>query len=311
MRSQRNLSGTTSIREAAAAVRETPSALQHDQDSQHAADADSAFHQHATAGGQEGSCSLGQQPTVPEVGTTQASRQASSGDLDATAVPSQAASVGVTQHTQHPTSHEQMRAPESLTATADAITSCIAADGEAAAPAAALAADHKGASGSVTVSADAARKQSCGQSAPPTLAAASTAGVSSRPGAVRKSGGDVEGRQSSLPAVTPAQTAADMLSWLDATLSAKKPLKAAGSVPDKVQRAAQTHNACMLCRTCMLSKTCSTCLLLYTVLLRMLTATSKTFIGDWSHRQVCGKHRTPLHLSHVRLVHAVAMVKFG
>lgn len=227
-RSQQNLSGTTSIREAAAAGQKTPSALQHDQGSQHTADADDASSQHATAAGQEGSCSIGPQPTVPEVGPTQAFQQASSDDLDATAVPSRAASIGVTQHTQHPTNHEQLRAPESVTSTADAHTCCIAADDKAAA------ADEKGASSSVTVSADAARKLSCSQSAPPASVAASTASVSSRPGAVRKSGGDAEGRQSSLLAATPAQAAAEMLSWLDATLSAKKPLKAAGSVPAKV-----------------------------------------------------------------------------
>ena len=215
-----------------------PSALQHDQDSQHSADADSASSQHATAGGQEESCSVGQQPTVPEVGPTQASQQTSSSDdLAATAVPPHVASASVTQHTKHAASHEQLPATKSVSATADTTTSRVsaAADGEAAA----TVADDKGAGSSMTAAADAVSKQSCGQSAPPTLVTASTIGVSARPGAVRKPGGDAEGQRCNLPAAAPAQTAAEMLSWLDATLSAKKPLKVAAKGPPKVQLTAQ------------------------------------------------------------------------
>ena len=241
MRSQQKLSGTTSIREAAAANHATPSALQHDQDSQQTADADNASSQHAPTGIQEGSCSVEQQPIVPEVGPTQ--QASSTADLAAVATPPQAASAGVIQHTQHPASHEQPPAPKSVTATADTTTSCIAtaADCEAAA----TVADDKGAGSSMTAAEDAASKQSCSPS-PPTSVIASTADVPARPGAVRKSGGDAEEQRSSLLAAAPAQTAAEMLSWLDATLSAKKPLRAAAIGPPKVQPTAQLQSTCML-----------------------------------------------------------------
>lgn len=179
---------------------------------------------------------------MPEGGPTQASQQASRDGLAATAVEKQDVSAGVAHLTQHPASHDQPLAPKPLTATAGVASSCTAAaaDGEAAA----AVADDKGGGSSVTAAADAASKQSFSQPAPSTPVTASTAGVSARLGAMGKSAGDAEGRQSNLPATTPAQTAADMLSWLDATLSAKKPLKAAASAPSKVQPELQNMHAC-------------------------------------------------------------------
>lgn len=239
-RSQQNPSGTTSIKEAAAADQEALCSLQHNQPGHHSVDSDSASCQPASGGGQEGSCPLRQQPAVPEGGPTQASQQASSTDsLAAATVPPQVASVSAPQHTQHSFSHRQLPAPTSVTATAAVITTSVAAaaDGQAAA----TAADDKGVSSSMAAAADAASKQSFNLSALPMAMAASTAGVSAKHGAVRQSGGDADGQQRSSPAAPPAQTAAEMLSWLDATLSAKKPLKASGSVPSKVQPAAQLH----------------------------------------------------------------------
>lgn len=233
--SEQNPSGTTSITEAAAASdQEALSSLQHNQP----AIPDSASGQPATAAGRGGSCPFRQQPAVPEVGLTQASQQASSSDSPAAAtVPPQAASVSAPQHTQHSFSHRQLPEPTTVTATAAVITTCV--DADATGQAAATVADDNGVSSSIAAAADAATKQSCSQLVPPTVIAASTAGVSAKHGAVRQSGGDAEGQQRGLPAAPPAQTAAEMLSWLDATLSAKKPLRASGSGPSKVQPAAQ------------------------------------------------------------------------
>lgn len=280
-RSQQNQSETTSITDTAAdSDQQGLCSLQLDQPGHHSADSDSASCQPATAGGQEGSCPVGQQPAVPEVGLTQAWRQASSTDSPAAAaVPPQVASVSAPQHTQHSFSHRRLPAPGSVTATDAVIATCVAADADG--HAAATAADDKGVSSNMAAAAAAASKQSCSQSAPPTAIAAPTVGVSAKHGAVGQSGGGAEGQQRSLPVAPPAQTAAEMLSWLDATLSAKKPLKASGSVPSKVQLAAQLQKTC-LCKACMLSRICVICAQFVSVqcLVHVLTIISNIFSED-------------------------------
>lgn len=222
---QQNLSEPTGITEANASA---PSALEHDQDGVHTADANGLSSQYAAVGsGEEASCSVEQQSAVPEVGSSWAkpAQQASStADFaSATAMPARHVSAGVAPHAQHPAGPESSPAQVSTAASAANSTSCTAA------------ADDKGAGSGVSATVTPASKDLFTSEAPKPGAAAA-AGVSVMPGAGRDSGGSAKVQQSSVHVLRPAQTAAEMLSWLDATLSAKKPVtgKAAGKAAPKV-----------------------------------------------------------------------------
>ena len=234
----------------AEATARVPSASGRENDGLHTARADGLSSQHAdAASGEESSCSAEQQSAEAEVGPPWAKapqQPGSSAELGpATAMPARHVSTDVTQHAQHPTGHESPPAQVSPAASAATSTSCTAAS----------AAGDKPAGSGMSAAVDATSKQLLTLAAPKPAAAA-TAGVPARPGAGRESGGNVERRPSCVPAMRPAQTAAEMLSWLDATLSAKKPStgKAAGSAAAKVQHCSvlaihtvvRMHSLCML-----------------------------------------------------------------
>ena len=225
---QPNLSGPTG--RATASGQETPFSLQHGHDGLYTADADRSSSQQATAGGEEASCSYTWQPAALEVQPTQASQQArSTADLAATATPVTSASAS------HLAGHERL---PTVTAASANTSTAAAADGMAAA----TAADDKGASSSLTAAEGGASKESL-KPAAPSSATVSKSGVSARPGTMRRSGERAEGQQSGAPAARPEQTAAEMLSWLDATLSAKELStgKAAGIVAPKVMHAPSSY----------------------------------------------------------------------
>lgn len=239
-----NLSEPTGITEAS---KSAPSALEHDQEGLNTADADGLSSQHAADGsGEDASCSVEQQSAAPEGGSSwaKATQQASSSAdfASVTVIPARRVSAGFDQHAQHPAGHESSPAQVSPAASAANSTSCTAAS----------TADDKGAGSDVSAAVNSASKHLFKLAAPKPGAAA-TAGVPVMPGADRDSGGSVEVQQSSVPVLRPAQTAAEMLSWLDATLSAKKPMtsKAAGKAAPKVQHNGQLQPH-MLSRICTL-----------------------------------------------------------
>ena len=161
-------------------------------------------------------------PALPEVYSESSSRI-----TDAAAVPTEAAAMSDMRPEEPQAGHGQLPAPTALAEAIGAATSIPAA--AAVGQAAAAEASDQQASSSQHAAAD----ESVMPTATPCFTPAANtqaAVVSMRSTEGVKSGWRAEGQQASAAAARPTQTAAEMLSWLDATLAAKKPVTGKATV---------------------------------------------------------------------------------